>query len=187
MNRLTNFVSLYKRFFWSLEKQARKAGVNMGKHNAVSSHFWSSEPYLISVGSHCQITEGVRFYTHGGAGAVRRKYPSFDTFGKIIIGDYVYIGSGAKILPGCIVGDNVLIAAGSVVTKSIPSNVVVAGNPAKIIGSIDEYIQRNLQYNTNSKYMNYIEKKELLLSLPEEKFIKKDYLKLPSNLGSIEY
>ena len=145
----------------------------MGKHNAVSSHFGSSEPYLISVGSHCQITEGVRFYTHGGADAVRRKYPSFDTFGKIIIGDYVYIGSGAKILPGCIVGDNVLIAAGSVVTKSIPSNVVVAGNPAKIIGSIDEYIQRNLQYNTNSKYMNYIEKKSYYYHCRKKNLLKR--------------
>lgn len=95
--------------------------------NFIDSDFWSSEPYLISIGSHCQITSDVKFYTHGGAGAVRRFYPNFDTFGKIQIGDYVYIGSGAKIMPWVKVGDNVLIAAGSVVTKSVPSNMVVAG------------------------------------------------------------
>ena len=49
-----------------LEKQALRAGVKMGNHNFISSRFWSSEPYLITVGSHCQITAGVKLETHGG-------------------------------------------------------------------------------------------------------------------------
>lgn len=170
--------SIFHKIFWSLEHQAIYAGVKMGKNNFIASHFWSSEPYLITVGSHCQITAGVKFFTHGGGGAVRKFIPKFDAFGKITIGDYVYIGSNSLIMPGVTIGDNILIAAGSVVTKSIPSNVVVGGNPARIVCSIEEYIERNLPYNLDSKGMSAEEKKQILLNLPDSKFIKKNYMKL---------
>lgn len=80
-------------------------------------------------------------------------------------------------MPGVTIGDNVLVAAGSVVTKSIPNNVVVGGNPAKILCTIDEYIERNIKYNLNSKGLSYADKKKLLLSLPEEMFIRKSIMK----------
>ena len=151
---------------------ARRAGVNFGEENEFMGRFWTSaEPYLIELGSYCQITSGVKFFTHGGAGAVRRKYPKFDTFGKIVIGDYVYIGNNSLIMPGVTIGDNVLVAAGSVVTKSIPSDVVVGGNPADLICTIDEYIERNVLYNLDSKGMKSKDKRNLLLSLDEEKLI----------------
>lgn len=169
---------VYRQNFWSLEKQARHAGVKMGEANFIASHFWSTEPYLICVGSDCQITKGVKFFTHGGGGAVRKQYPTFDTFGKVTIGDYVYIGNDALIMPGVTIGDNVLVAAGSVVTKSVPSNVVVGGNPAKILCTISEYLTRNIQYNTESKGMSLQKKRELLLSLSEDKFIQKPCMKM---------
>lgn len=174
---LKKILKLYRKYFWTLEKQARYAGVQMGKNNFIGSKFWSSEAYLITIGNNCGITNGVKFFTHGGARSVRNLYPKFDCFGKIQIGDYVYIGTNSMIMPGVTVGNNVLIAAGSVVTKSIPSNVVVGGNPAKIICTIEDYIKNNMQYNTNSKGMSYNEKKALLLNLPEEKFILKQNMK----------
>lgn len=79
-------------------------------------------------------------------------------------------------MPGVEVCDNVLIAAGSVVTKSIPPNVVVGGNPAKIICEKSEYIKRNMPYNLNSKGMNYDEKKNLILSVDPSRLIVKNYL-----------
>lgn len=88
----------------------------------------------------------------------------------------MYIGNDANIMSGVTVGDNVLIAAGSIVTKSIPSNVVVAGNPARFICSIEDYIERNKKYNTDSKGLSAEEKKRLLLSLEESKFIMKENL-----------
>lgn len=79
-------------------------------------------------------------------------------------------------MPGVEIGDNVLIAAGSVVTKSVPSNMVIGGNPAKIISTISEYIERNDKYNLNSKSLSIDKKRKLLLSLDESSFIKKDSL-----------
>ena len=169
---------LYKRLFWSLERQAKDAGVKMGKENFIASRFWSSEPYLLSIGSHCDITAGVKLFTHGGSRVLRYKYPKFDSFGKVTIGDYVYLGNNVLVMPGVAIGNHVLVAAGSVVTKSIPSDCVVAGNPAKYICSIQEYEEKNIKYNTNSKGMDAVSKKELLLSLGEEKFIKKSRLQL---------
>ncbi len=169
---------MYRRLFWSLEKQARNVGVDMGSHNFIASRFWSTEPYLIKIGNYCQIAAGVKLFTHGGAGAARRQYPKFDTFGKVLIGDYVYIGNNSLIMPGVSIGNNVLVAAGSVVTKSVPSNVVVGGNPARIICSLESYIERNVKYNTDTKGLNASVKKNVLLKLEEAKFVKKDIMTL---------
>lgn len=148
----------------------------MGDNNLIESAFWSSEPYLIEIGSNCQITHNVKIFTHGGSHILRSEIPTFDTFGKVKIGDWVYIGTDSLIMPGVTIEDHVLVAAGSVVTKSVPANVVVAGNPAKIICTLEEYKKRNLPFNTHSKGMNVEEKKKMLLNLPDEKFIKKRYL-----------
>ena len=58
----------------------------------------------------------------------------------IKIGNNVFIGWGTVILPGVEIGNNVVIGAGSVVVKNIPGNCVAAGNPAKIIKPIEDYI-----------------------------------------------
>lgn len=178
MNLFVKLLNLYRYLYWPLEKQARQAGVKMGTDNFIASRFWSSEGYLISIGNHCQITHGSMIFTHGGGNVVRSEYPKFDCFGKVSLGNYVYVGSNALIMPGVTIGNNVLIAAGSVVTKSVPDNVVVGGNPAKIICKISTYIEHNMKYNINSKGLDSAAKKDLLLSLSEEKFIKKRSLEL---------
>lgn len=104
---------------------------------------------------------------------LRDREPDFDVFGKIEIGDWVYIGSGSMIMPGVTIGNNVLVAAGSVVTKSIPPRVVVGGNPAKIICTVDEFYEKNKKYNIKTKGKTNLEKKEILLSLPENLLIHK--------------
>ena len=174
---ISRLIRLYRQLFWSMEKQARVAGVTLGQNNFIAAHFWDTEPYLIKVGNNCQITWGTKFCTHGGAGAARKFHPNFDVFGKIEIGDYVYIGNCSLIMPGVTIGDNVLVAAGSVVTKSIPSNVVVGGNPARIICSLESYISRNQKYNTDTKGVPSDKKKNILLSMNESKFIKKELMK----------
>lgn len=138
---------------------------------------WSSEPYLITVGENCQITHGVLIHTHGGGQVVRDRIPDFDVFGKVNIGNWVYIGANSQIMPGITIGDNALIAAGSIVTCSVPTGEVWGGIPARRICSVEEYIERNNPYNIGSKNMSFEEKKKLLLSLPDDRFIKKiDFL-----------
>lgn len=171
MNIIRKIIHLYQRHFLSFEQQARKAGVIIGKGNQFLSNFWSSEPYLIEIGDNCQITAGVKFFTHGGAKIARIIDSSFDCFGKVKIGSNVYIGTNSLIMPGVTVGDNVLIAAGSVVTHSVPSNVVVGGNPAHIICTFDDYYQKNKRYNVSTKQLTPSEKREVLLSLEDNKFI----------------
>lgn len=166
-----------KDFYWSHIAspywQALHLGVKIGKNCLIATRHWSTEPYLITIGNNVQVTENVFFHTHGGAHVARYLYPQFDVFGKIVIEDGVYIGSGVHIMPGVTIGAGSLIAAGSIVTKSIPTKEVWGGVPAKRLCTIDEYIKRNMIYNLNSKHLTYNAKRELLLSTPETKFIKK--------------
>lgn len=76
-------------------------------------------------------------------------------------------------MPGVTIGQGALVAAGSVVTKSVAPNTVVGGNPARYISTVEEYIARNEKYNINSKKLNAADKRALLLSLDDSKFIKK--------------
>lgn len=66
MKIINKIKQLYNRYFLSYEQQALKAGIKMGKDNQFLSIFWSSEPYLIEIGDNCQITAGVKIFTHGG-------------------------------------------------------------------------------------------------------------------------
>ena len=69
---------------------------------------------------------------------MRKKYkdPTLDTFGKISVGDFSYIGENCMIMSGVTIGKKCIIGGGSVVTRSVPDGVVVAGNPAKVIGQV---------------------------------------------------
>ena len=168
-----NFKKLYLRYFASCEKYARHIGVTIGRNCLIATRYWSSEPYLITIGNNVQVTENVKFYTHGGGNVAREKYPDFDAFGKIVVEDQAYIGSSSLIMAGVTIGHGALVAAGSVVTKSVAPRTVVGGNPARYICTVDEFIERNLKYNLNSKKMSHTEKKKFLLSLDDSKFIKK--------------
>lgn len=164
---------VYWRFIASPLKYARHIGVNIGENNLIGKNHWSSEPYLITIGSNCQITHGVLIHTHGGCQVIRDRIPDFDVFGKVKIGNWVYIGAYSQIMPGVTIGDHALIAGGSIVTKSVPNYEVWGGVPARFICTVDEYKERNMKYNTNTKGLSFAGKKEVLLSLNEEMFIKK--------------
>lgn len=173
---INKFVSFFERCFLSAEKYARRRGVTIGNGCLIATRMWGSEPYLITIGNNVQVTADVAFFTHGGGSVLRKFDPTFDMFGKIVIEDNAYIGSRSIILPGVVVGEGSLVAAGSVVTKSVPSGVVVAGNPAKIVCSVKEFYERNIKYNVGTKNMPPASKYQYLMSLPNDKFIVKGYL-----------
>ena len=165
---------LYRRSFWSCEKYARFLGVRIGKKCLISTKKFPSEAYLISIGNGCGIAKGVAFFTHGGLWPQREKLnENLDYFGKIEIGNYTYIGEDSKIMAGVTIGNDVIVGAGTTVTKSIPDGKIVAGNPGRIVGETKDFIDKIRLYNVETKGMNAKTKKIYLLNLPDEKFIKK--------------
>lgn len=174
---MRRIVQLIKTFYWttlvSPEKYARHLGVKIGEHCLIDTRNWSSEPYLISIGNHVQLTRGVSIHTHGGGNSIRRLHPDFDVFGKVIINDWAYIGSYSQIMPGVTIGEGALIAAGSVVTKSVQPHTVVGGNPAKYICTVEEYYEKNKYFDIHTKGKSFAEKKHIIISLSDEMFLKK--------------
>lgn len=176
------FAKLYWKVIASPEKEARHLGVEIGKNCLISTRYWSSEPYLISIGNNVQVTDNVSFHTHGGGQVIRHMHPDFDCFGKIRIDDYAYIGAWSHIMAGVTIGEGALIAAGSVVTKSVPPHTVVGGNPARYICTTEEYYERNKKNDLGTKRKRFTkaERRSFLLSLSEEKLIVKPYIKIPA-------
>lgn len=99
-------------------------------------------PWMISIGNHVRITEGVKILTHDYSWSVLKNYRGgvFGASGVVEIGDNVFIGMNAIIERNVKIGNNVIIGAGSVVTKDCEENSVYAGVPAKRIMSIDEFL-----------------------------------------------
>ena len=105
----------------------------------------TTRPYLLEIKDNAKITRGVVILTHDFSFSVfRHVYHDVmnSCAGKTVIGKNNFIGMGGVILPGVQLGDNVIVGSGSVVTKSFPDNVVVAGNPAKIICTLDEFYHK---------------------------------------------
>jgi len=96
----------------------------------------------ITFGENVYIGPSCEFYTslHPIEYEIRNK--DFESAKEIIIGSNVWFGGGVKVLPGVHIGNNVVIGAGSVVTKDIPDNVVAVGNPCKIIRKIEKEIKK---------------------------------------------
>jgi acetyltransferase-like isoleucine patch superfamily enzyme len=114
----------------------------------------------LEIGEGSQIGAWVGIFTHSSHIAIRiygkhyQKVPEYEKRGyqvaAVRIGKYVFIGAGAKILPGVIVGDGSLISAGSVVYRDVKKFEIVAGNPAKVVGDtrmLDEEYLKDPQLN----------------------------------------
>ncbi len=122
-------------------------------------------PWLISVGDDVTISSDVKILAHD---ASTNKTGARTKIGVVTIGNNVFIGVGSIILCNVHVGDNVIIGAGAVVTKSIPSNSVVAGNPAKVICTFDEYKNKHLQNRKTHPVFNQHEWNEWINASPDE-------------------
>lgn len=120
---------------------ARKKGVSVGEHCRIYIKSWGSEPFLISIGDHVTVTSGVKFITHDGSTCLVKDQNGkrYQRFAPIQVGSHVFIGVNSIIMPGVKIGCNVVIGAGSVVTKDIPDNSVAIGVPAKVVSSFADY------------------------------------------------
>ena len=131
----------------------QKAGVKVGKGTCIfdagNVNIDCSRPALLSIGEYCKITSGVIILTHDYSRSVLRRVYG-DVVGesrKTEIGNNVFIGMNSIILMGTKIGDNCIIGAGSVCHGTYPNNSVIAGNPARVICSLDEYyLKRKSKY-----------------------------------------
>ncbi|MBN8449609.1 MAG: acyltransferase [Candidatus Accumulibacter sp.] len=147
--------NLFVFFAFGGNAYARRIGVQLGSDCRIYTRHFGSEPYLISIGNHVTITQTVRFVTHDGAAwlvsdAHGRRY----RYGRIFIGSNVFVGLGAILMPGITIGDNCIVAAGSVVTKDVPPNSIVAGVPARIISDFRIYRDRALSEYISEDYFS---------------------------------
>lgn len=118
-----------------------KQGLVVGKHFMMledviidPSHCW-----LITIGDEVTLAPGVHILAHD---ASTKRLLNYTRIGKVTIGNRVFIGASTLILPGVEIGSDVVIGAGSVVTHDVPSGVVVAGNPARILCSLEDFVAR---------------------------------------------
>jgi acetyltransferase-like isoleucine patch superfamily enzyme len=123
----------------------RRKGLQMGKNWALAGFpIFGSEPYLITIGNGVAMAAEVALITHDGGTFVFRKqekYRKVIKYGRIEIKDNCVIGYRSIILPGVTIGPNSVVAAGSVVSRSIPPGVLAAGNPARPIMSVERYAE----------------------------------------------
>lgn len=141
---------------------ARRIGVKLGRNvhfYGATPGMFGTEPWLITIGDNVHIVSGCNFINHdGGVLILRDRHPSLELTRPITIGSNVYIGINCTILPGVNIGDNVIVGAGSVVTKDIPSNSVAAGIPARIIKPLDDYLAKAMHDSLGFGHLSAAEK-----------------------------
>ena len=171
-----------RHYFMSHEEYMRSKGVKIGKGCFISTRNIPEEGYLIEIGNYVRMASNSSIYTHGGVIPLRvlKDDPNLEIFGKVKIGNYTSIGAYAMIMPGVTIGERCIVAGGAVVTKSVPDGWMVAGNPARFIGYTEDFYKKiKEKYDFGCKKMSIEEKRMFLQSQPEEKFVKKGYMKLP--------
>ena len=92
----------------------------------------------VRIGANAQIAPNVSIYTAGHPIHPDSRNSGYEYGIDVTIGDNVWLGGNACVMPGVTIGNNVVIGAGSVVTKDIPDNVIAVGNPCRVVREITE-------------------------------------------------
>jgi len=175
--------SFVKKLYYFFERKKKERYINnlienglvLGRNVSIIEDFFfdPSHCFLISIGDNVTICPNVRLITHD---ASTKKLLGYTKIGKITIGENCFIGDSAIILPNVRIGVNSIVGAGSIVTKNIPAGTVVAGNPAKVICTMNEYRNKIEKISKQKKVfdkgylihnLNEVKRNEIILSIGE--------------------
>ena len=132
---------------WPLRSYLHRArGVKVGRNVFIGSLVMLDEAYpeYIAVEDNVQISAGAKIVAHDSSfkNVFAGRVPTY--IAPVILKQNAYIGSGAIILPGVTVGESAIVGAGAVVTSDVPSRAIVAGVPAKVVGTIEKSVEKFL-------------------------------------------
>ena len=154
--RYGKFPGLYRRVCQPMGEEYADYLRRHGKFYAIGEHCSILTTTVFTDPAYVRIGNNVRFSScsligHDGVVAMlNHAYDlKLDSVGKIDIGDNVFIGFNAIVLPNVTIGSNAIVAAGAVVTKNVAAGDIVAGIPAKPIGRVEDLVQR-LQSQTQT-------------------------------------
>lgn len=131
---------------YTIAEKFRKQGAKVGNNCSIQIDYLASEPYLVEIGNNVAIAPGAAFITHDGASVIfRDEFPALRHFGKIIIEDNCFIGSGSIITAGVRVGKGSIVGPMSVVIREVKPGSMVIGNPAIQVSTVEKYKERCLK------------------------------------------
>ena len=113
----------------------------------VGQRFWLGEDVTIDhshcwhihIGDDVTLAARVHILAHDTS---TKMYLNYTRIGQVHIGNRVFIGAASMVLPGVRIGSDVIVGAGSVVTRDLPDGVIAAGNPARVLGKTEDFIRR---------------------------------------------
>lgn len=171
-----NLKSIFKKMIFSYRcdedtyiEYLRRGGAEIGERVRIfdpqRTVIDATRPFMIKIGNDVQITSGVTMLTHGYDWSVLKgEYGEImGSCGEIVIGDNCFIGMHTTILKGVHIGNNCIIGANSLVNKDIPDGYVAAGNPAKLIMTMEEYRKKRMNAQLSEAeelYRCYVERVE---------------------------
>lgn len=142
----------------------RTIGVKIGNNCMIGNVSFSTEPYLITIGDKVSIASGTSLITHDGSIKCFKPEISGGIFGRIEIGNNVFIGNDCMVLPNSRIGNNCIIGSGSIIRGNIPDNSVAFGNPAKVVlkMNLQKIIFKNYNGLVQTDGLKTAEKDELV-------------------------
>lgn len=148
-----------------------KKGIKIGKNCKIYSNIVTPESFLIELGDNVTIASEVTFITHDNS-IIKVLDNKTDLFGKIAIGNNCFIGAHTLMMYGVTLTNNIIVAAGSVVTKSFnEENIIIGGNPARKIATWSTFAEKNINRAINVQvYDKNVLKYEIL---KEEHLVKR--------------